>query len=73
MDLDVSSEQVVILTAGGNCSFFLVRGYMKMLWMTLGVEGPAGYGAVSDWGKPALDLRISYSGEADQTCVGEGV
>lgn len=73
MDLDVSAEQVVILTAGGNYSFFLFRGYMKMLWMTLVMKVPAGYGTVSDWGKPELGLRISYSGEADQTCVGEGV
>lgn len=46
---------------------------MKMVSMTLGMEVPSGYGAVSDWGKPTLGLRISYSKEADQTCAGEGV
>lgn len=46
---------------------------MKKLWMALGLQVPAGYGAVSGWGMPALGLRISYGGEADQTCVGEGV
>jgi len=52
VDLDVLSEQTVIPTAGGHYLFFLFRGYMKMLWMTLGMEVPAGYGAVSDWGQP---------------------
>lgn len=29
-----------------------------MLWMTPVMKVPAGYGTVSDWGKPELGLRI---------------
>lgn len=37
-----------------------------MDWVRLGMEVASGYKAVSDWRKPDLGLRISYSREAGQ-------
>lgn len=70
MGLDDLPEQVVIPTADGNYSFLLFRGYVNMFRMTLGMEVPARYVAVSDWGKPELSLRTSCTGYADLACVG---
>lgn len=73
MDLDDLSEQVVIPTGDRSYPFLLFRGYVNMLRMTLGIEVPARYVALSDWGNPELGLRIFHRGDADLACIGEGV